>query len=209
VAEAVGGAVMFNEPALCGRPTRRGKPCRAYSCALHLTSQERVERARKKAEQDVHHARWDLYYASPPACHSWDRPAKGQNSGAWQDGRCAGCGLSRAWLTLEDDHCHLTGLCRGYLCSGCNQDEGRNKRAARWQMYRQWPPTLICGDMTVYRSWGTAEPQWWVQLALGSLPDTCVELERYYYAAHALVRNPWTGRARATAEGALVLRLVD
>ena len=39
----------------------------------------------------------------------------------WQDGRCAICGHRR---DLVEDHDHNTGMVRGYLCRGCNTQEG-------------------------------------------------------------------------------------
>ena len=42
---------------------------------------------------------------------------------AWQDGRCALCGFRDR---LVEDHCHDSGLVRGYLCKSCNTTEGRS-----------------------------------------------------------------------------------
>lgn len=41
----------------------------------------------------------------------------------WQKGHCAWCGR-KAGDRLVLDHCHATGLIRGYLCRSCNSVEG-------------------------------------------------------------------------------------
>ena len=68
-------------------------------------------------------------YTSTPAFTFWDKPAPDGESPpgvspmrAWQDGRCALCGFR--YGPLVEDHCHTTGLVRGYLCRSCNTTEG-------------------------------------------------------------------------------------
>jgi len=66
-----------------------------------------------------------------PACWGWDLPGAelvaqlGRSSDllhAWQQGRCAACGMDAGYLV--EDHDHDTGLVRGYLCRRCNIREG-------------------------------------------------------------------------------------
>lgn len=61
-----------------------------------------------------------------PAWKSWALPAEGEvvDMWDWQDGHCAMCGFDRHSRRMAADHCHDTGFVRGYLCSGCNTDEG-------------------------------------------------------------------------------------
>ena len=68
-------------------------------------------------------------YTSTPAFTFWDKPAPDGESPpgvspmrAWQDGRCALCGFRDG--PLVEDHCHTTGLVRGYRCRSCNTTEG-------------------------------------------------------------------------------------
>jgi hypothetical protein len=61
---------------------------------------------------------------------------------------------------MVDDHCHLNGLLRGNLCSGCNISEGVG-RAELGQLYRGRFPAQILG----YRKWysGYGWPAgWWL-----------------------------------------------
>ena len=68
-------------------------------------------------------------YTSTPAFTFWDErdpdgtlPPGVSPMRAWQDGRCALCGFRDG--PLVEDHCHMTGLVRGYLCRSCNTTEG-------------------------------------------------------------------------------------
>jgi hypothetical protein len=108
---------------------------------------------------------------------------------AWQDQHCAICG---AWDASVEDHCHLTGLFRGYLCRGCNVSEGVRGDAPFWQ-YRERPPAVIVGETWVYfGGWGNqngAEPQGWVIDFLGPHP-TDPFLQVFYLASAARLRPP-------------------
>lgn len=66
------------------------------------------------------------------AWRTWSIPAEPTTLRRWQDGRCAWCGFKDE---LVRDHCHETGLIRGLLCRGCNQDEGRDV-AGQWDAWR-------------------------------------------------------------------------
>jgi hypothetical protein len=63
---------------------------------------------------------------------------------AWSKDRgCAICGLDRRLVT---DHCHTTGLVRGYICRHCNTDEGTGNWASwmiRWR--GGWNPGVLLG----------------------------------------------------------------
>ncbi|WP_392838782.1 endonuclease domain-containing protein [Streptomyces sp. LN500] len=65
----------------------------------------------------------------------------------WQDRRCAICG--RVSAGLVEDHDHQSGLVRGWLCHGCNVQEGSSHWQSRtdttFAKYRQRPPTTILG----------------------------------------------------------------
>lgn len=52
---------------------------------------------------------------------------------------CAMCGMPDTLSSLVEDHCHITGLVRGYLCRGCNTIEGTSG-APEWDEYRRNPP---------------------------------------------------------------------
>jgi hypothetical protein len=82
-----------------------------------------------------------------PACWSWSldsfapRVAGGSDVDsylameAWQDGRCAVCGIPRP---LVIDHNHDSGFIRGLLCKSCNIREARE--AGIFQKYRTRSP---------------------------------------------------------------------
>jgi hypothetical protein len=74
----------------------------------------------------------------------------------WQQDRCAACASKTE--VLVEDHDHLTGLVRGYLCRGCNTAEGMNGDGARvWREYRERNPASICGIREFYYNWYTKE----------------------------------------------------
>jgi hypothetical protein len=109
-----------------------------------------------------------------PACHDWTGPpAPRPGTGAlrairaWQDGRCAICGL-RAELVI--DHHHASGLVRGLLCTGCNTAEGRHRGYydEPYSAYRRRPPALIVGLTERYPHW---RPDRWYY-ALGDPPES-------------------------------------
>ncbi|MFC7217538.1 endonuclease domain-containing protein [Streptomyces polyrhachis] len=124
-----------------------------------------------------------------PACHEWAPPA-GRRPGerplgaiaAWQDGRCAVCGLRRA---LVVDHHHASGLVRGLLCAACNTAEGRRTSLydRPYGTYRQRPPALILGATEVYA--GRRRDAYYYEL--GEPPDDPVLAARVL--AH-LIRHP-------------------
>jgi hypothetical protein len=105
-----------------------------------------------------------------PACWSWEPPTEafreevrarygaaarllGGDFGTivmseWQQDRCAACGCNGA---LAEDHDHVTGLIRGYLCRRCNQAEGIDDGSSRvWREYRERNPASICGVEAQY-----------------------------------------------------------
>lgn len=72
----------------------------------------------------------------------------------WQAGRCAVCGYGRG--RLEADHCHNTGLFRGFLCHSCNVQEA-HAGAGRpvFSRYRRRHPAAILG-LSIH--WAAPEP---------------------------------------------------
>lgn len=89
-----------------------------------------------------------------PAWKSWGTPPIGGNLDEWQAGRCAWCGTDRAPRMVRD-HCHMTGLVRGLLCSGCNTKEGVSENPA-WESWRNGDhPAAAMRYAEVYTSaWG-------------------------------------------------------
>lgn len=66
----------------------------------------------------------------------------------WQNGRCAICGHRRE---LVEDHDHVTGLVRGYLCRGCNTQEGiYGEPDTLFGKYRDRHPTKMLGLQVRY-----------------------------------------------------------
>lgn len=205
----------------CGRPTNKGTPCVkgvstvylktcptfiAEACGQHLTTAEQAAIAVMRAEDD---ARLDRI---PPACHAWPAPVDVElddwekdyiqeraelrtsillaaKMSTWQGDRCAVCGRPGANV---EDHCHRTGLFRGYLCRRCNTREGLSGMPF-FEKYRLRPPAVICGYTYRYIGYGTpddgAEPQDWVMAALGPVPpDHTPEVVEYLAAAARLPR---------------------
>lgn len=174
----------------CGRETKAGHPCtkahaaHAPACASHLTEQEEAERRRavrtdwerQTGAQDE--ARYIEAFDMSPVCASWEPPtAPIRRLGEWHPALCAICGeVERNPRGLAEDHCHRSGMVRGYLCRVCNQQEGREGPLARlFQEYRENPPAVIAGwsypyvGMFADLPWAQAEP--WVITALGPPPE--------------------------------------
>jgi hypothetical protein len=72
----------------------------------------------------------------------------------WQNSMCAMCGRDGDRLVL--DHCHETGLARGFLCSACNIKESRSFGAVEWDIYRKFPPAVLLGLKFYYNDFGQA-----------------------------------------------------
>jgi hypothetical protein len=84
----------------------------------------------------------------------------------WQGERCAICGRDRGEPVT--DHCHRTGIVRGFLCRSCNLMEGHAEGAAPWAAkYRRLPPTVILKLATKYGGWGESYCEPWIEVALG------------------------------------------
>ena len=83
------------------------------------------------------------------AWKSWAPPTEDDDLWTWQAGRCAACNR-RAGDALVLDHCHFTGLCRGYLCRSCNTSEGWSSDEA-WEPWRTGDNTAAAiGEFDVY-----------------------------------------------------------
>jgi hypothetical protein len=144
----------------CGRPTKKGSPCRrevhtwfeglkvqrADGCWRHMSQAFReAAECRKQAAETA----WHAYLYADPICWGWPTPGGGLVGAhtdaliRWQAGRCAICGHTRA---LVEDHDHVTGMVRGYLCTGCNIQEGIYRDPATlFGKYRERHPTQILG----------------------------------------------------------------
>ena len=70
----------------------------------------------------------------------------------WQNGMCAMCGRDGDKLVL--DHCHETGLARGFLCSPCNIKESTSFGVIEWEIYRRFPPAVLLGLKFYYNDFG-------------------------------------------------------
>jgi hypothetical protein len=64
------------------------------------------------------------------------------------------CGRDGDRLVL--DHCHETGLARGFLCAPCNTKESKGGNLVEWQIYRNFPPTVLLGLKFYYNDFGQA-----------------------------------------------------
>lgn len=64
----------------------------------------------------------------------------------WFDEGCSMCG---SFEKLVMDHCHTTGLFRGYLCQACNTREGQN-RSFVWVAWRALAPSLDTPHRMMY-----------------------------------------------------------
>jgi len=84
-----------------------------------------------------------------PFCHALPLPDEVMHWSAWLGDRCALCGIAGTRSHLVIDHCHWTGLERGYLCRACNIQEGRNEDR-ELRLYRFWSPAALCGSARVY-----------------------------------------------------------
>lgn len=136
------------------------------------------------------------------AWKSWPLPDGDVDMYAWQAGRCAICGIENDRFhsrTMARDHCHETGLVRGYLCSPCNTgeasddwDEWRNgdhvaQALGHFEVYQnQFRATPL--SPTSALSWFTRDEQfaWWAEVetsvkAGGRLPSEA----------------PWTDEAKS------------
>jgi hypothetical protein len=145
---------------------------KADGCFTHMSDADRqILEARRALDRDAEE-RW---LSADPVCWSWPIPAdietwvaprnpelSGQLNDLlakqdredpeswahsllawWQEGRCAVCGHR---YHLVEDHDHETGLTRGWLCRGCNIQEGiRRGDGSPFARYRRQHPTSMLG----------------------------------------------------------------
>lgn len=162
---------------------------------MHLTDAEAQEHRRVQELHNAEFLAWFLpAYGLPPApaCHSWPAPLEGQTLFDWYPDQCAVC--DRKDHRLIVDHCHKTGLVRGYLCRSCNWREGRSHFAA-FNAYRLQPPAVILGWTYRYDgdNWTDAQPAYWVVETLGPVPDDSAEAAQYLEAAAKLTWEDTVG----------------
>lgn len=173
----------------------------ADGCWRHMSPQYRASAEIRKRQQEE---AWEAYLGAEPVCWSWAVPADvsclypGQDADCslsenavamimrdleardsatmrkWQDGRCAICGRRR---NLVEDHDHATGLVRGYLCGGCNTQEGiYRSEDTLFGRYRQRHPAsmldlrirywdLIRGEYVQPKSVRLRETDKWIDAA--------------------------------------------
>jgi hypothetical protein len=127
-----------------------------------------------------------------PACHSWPLPLPGQTLHDWFPELCAICLHGEGEVV---DHCHRTGLVRGYLCWSCNRREGRASYDP-FRAYRRRPPAVIVGWTYQYdeTNWCDTEAEQWLIDILGPVPvDDPAAAARYLAAASALPRSASRG----------------
>lgn len=157
------------ESSLCGRLTRRKRPCRmsrvtigptrfggggttyvGASCQRHMTEEEHV--TYQQAIQanvpslGLDHSRpgYVSLRNRDPACWSWE-VIDTDDLYEFGDGKCGICGTARGVLVM--DHDHDTGLNRGILCRSCNLREGHApiEPPSIWTRYRLHNPATILG----------------------------------------------------------------
>jgi hypothetical protein len=107
----------------------------------------------------------------------------------WQADRCAICGELGGDV---EDHCHRSGLFRGWLCHSCNIREGLWDTTT-FRLYRERPPAVILGYTYQYDGYGCsdgAEPEQWVVDALGPRPPDHSPEAAAYLAAAATLDKP-------------------
>lgn len=144
----------------------------ADGCWHHMSEPfKKAAAARKRADEEA----WLAYLYATPICWGWPvldslanwtypqgktldeqltEQALGLLMGSpdskatallahWQDGRCAICGHRR---DLVEDHNHATGMVRGWLCQGCNIQEGIYRDPdTLFGKYREQHPTKMLG----------------------------------------------------------------
>jgi hypothetical protein len=127
------------------------------ACKTHLTSEE------LEARQEVEAGVSGLHLL--PACWSWPLPPVPEEPLGdymrmdvylfvmFHDGRCAICGITPAPV---QDHDHSTGMVRGYLCRGCNVQEGVSAHPL-FQRYRARNPASILRVQLPYSGYGWVE----------------------------------------------------
>lgn len=97
---------------------------------------------------DYHKQRLCYPYTERPAFTFWEPPAEGQTLREWQENRCALCGFRD---TVVLDHCHDTGMVRGWLCRSCNTTEGlSDHNLGQWRS--GVTPAALMGIEEVYVS---------------------------------------------------------
>ncbi|MFD9517676.1 endonuclease domain-containing protein [Streptomyces sp. NPDC059979] len=112
----------------------------------------------------------------------------------WHGGRCAICGARHA--VLVEDHDHVTGLVRGYLCRSCNTREGLDRAPlSAFARYREQHPASILGLTVRYVDPYTGEEA----QPLPARPARPTAEERANNPLHAVYRKRAADRAAAAS----------
>jgi hypothetical protein len=77
-------------------------------------------------------------HRTPANGELWFGPADAEAFGGIP---CAICGEFGMGERLQNDHCHVTGIWRGYLCRSCNHSEGRSN-ASRFDWWMLYAPGI-------------------------------------------------------------------
>lgn len=83
-----------------------------------------------------------------PACWEWPITPRATID-TWHADKCAICGDRRGITVLCNDHDHVTGLRRGWLCQRCNLAEGRDDNV-QLRRYRWAPPSVLLNQFSLY-----------------------------------------------------------
>ncbi|MEU3613549.1 endonuclease domain-containing protein [Streptomyces sp. NPDC006872] len=157
---------------VCGKLTKKGTACRrelhwwtegckaryADGCWRHMGEAFQEACAARKEAED---REWLAFLYADPICWGWPMPdlqtltevsedKATELLSLWQNGRCAICGHPHDSI---EDHDHTTGMVRGYLCRGCNIQEGIYRDPdCLFGKYREQHPTKMLGFRVRY--WG-------------------------------------------------------
>lgn len=109
----------------------------------------------------------------------------------FHDQRCAICGRQSDGTHVQD-HDHVSGQVRGYLCPSCNTAEGKSVHIL-FAWYRLWHPAAILDHHQMYDGLG-----WHGGWNVYTHPQEAEEARRTYRLRPATPWDPW---AQAVVSG--------